>query len=177
MFKDVVIVALSVICLHAGNVFADDQYFGAGVGIVDYSEIGVDDDASITILTGRLGRKINDYLSAEVRVAFGAGSDSVTALGQEVDVELNRMYGIYVRGGFPGSDNFYPYIVLGFSNNKVTASVNGFSLSGTESDNSYGIGAEFELGKDQMFNVEYMSYLKESGVEIRGLSIGFINYF
>ena len=129
------------------------------------------------MIAGRFGTKFNDYLSGEIRIAYGAGSDSVTALGQEVDVKLNRMYGIYLRGGFPASDYFYPYVALGLSNGKVTASVNGFSASDSESDNSFGIGAEFEVGEDQIFNFEYMSYLDKNGVEINGFSLGFISYF
>lgn len=177
MFKGFAAVAISVMCLFASDTYAEQNYFGGNIGFVDYSEAGISDDASLTFLGGNIGKEFNDYLSAELRFSFGAGSDSVEALGQEVDVKLNRLYGIYLRGGVSASDSFYPYAVIGFSNAKVTASVSGFSASDTGSDSSFGVGAEYRIDEKQALNLEYMSYIDKDGIEISGFSIGFVSYF
>ena len=86
------------------------------------------------------------------------------------------MYGAYLRGGFK-ADAFYPYVVLGYTQVKVTASVPGYSISQSDSDLSFGLGTDIDLNESLTLNFEYMSYFDTDGVEISGFSLGVTSRF
>ena len=168
---------LCILGLSGSVVYADENYWGAGVGMFDYSEEGIDSDASLTALFGRLGTQFNENFSGEIRAGFGIGDDSINVLSTDVNVELDSMFGGYIRGGVPVSENFYPYAILGYTRGEISVSVPGFSDSESESDVSFGIGADFGLGESTKFNIEYINYLDKEGAEVSGFSIGIVRPF
>ena len=129
------------------------------------------------MLAGRLGTKFNENFSGEIRVGLGIGDDSVDVLGTEVDVELDSMFGAYVRGGLQAADSFYPYVVLGYTRGELTASVPGFSDSESESDVSFGLGADVDINEKLTLNIEYMNYFDKDGAEVDGFSFGLVTKF
>lgn len=156
---------------------AQDNYFGGSVAFIDYSEGGLE-DASLTAIFGRLGSDFNENFSGEIRAGVGIGDDSVDVFGNDVTVELDSMIGAYVRGGVRVSDMFFPYAVLGYTRGEITASLSSFgSASETESDVSFGLGADLNFNRDFALNIEYTNYYDKDGVEISGFSIGFVNSF
>lgn len=157
--------------------FAQNYYVGGNFAAIEYSEDGIDDDADLTALYGRVGTKFNDYLSAEIRAGFGVGDDDVNALGFDVDVELENFYGVYVRGGLPTGSIAYPYVIAGYTRGEVEVSVLGFSNSESESDISYGIGLDLNINERVTLNIEYINYLDKSEAEISGLNVGAVWFF
>ncbi len=180
MFKKIAIAAIglstsSVLC---GATQAETGYFGGNLAFVDYSEEGINDDASLVAIFGRLGKNFNENFSGEIRAGIGIGDDSVDVFGTDVDVELDSMFGAYVRGGIHAAESFFPYVVLGYTRGEVTASVSGFgSESESESDVSFGLGADVNVSEMFKINVEYMNYFDKDGAEIDGFSIGIISKF
>ena len=133
---------LSVTALMlSGSVLAQTGYVGGGLALVDYSEVGVSDEASLTAIYGRLGTNFNENFSGEIRVGLGLGSDTVfiDPLGFDADIKLNNLFGVYVKGGVPISDALFPYVVLGYTRGEVEASALGVSISSSESDVSFGL--------------------------------------
>lgn len=123
-------------------------------------------DADVMTLDGKIGTYFNENFSGEFRLGLGVQDDTV--FGE--DVELENYYGAYIRAGIPVSDGFYPYAIAGYSNMKVGVSGGG---SDSESDFSYGVGADMAITNDVDFTVEYMRYLDKDGVEIDGIGLGF----
>lgn len=160
-------------------VIAENQYYaGGGLAFLDYSEHGIGDDASLNALYGRLGMNFNENFSGEIRAGFGVGDDSVDVYGIDVDVELDNFFGAYVRGGIPAAESFFPYAVLGYTRSEVTASISGYgSESESESDVSFGVGADVKVSDNLYLNVEYMNYLDKDGAEIDGFSISAVTNF
>ena len=161
----------------SATVFADDVYYGANVAFIDYSEEGIATDASVTALYGRVGTSFNENFSAEARIGFGLTDDRVSVLGNDVDVDLNNLFGAYLKGGAQVTEMFYPYAVIGYTRGEIEASVLGFSISESESDLSFGVGADVTVSEGMTFNLEYMNYYDKDGVELSGFSVGFISAF
>jgi opacity protein-like surface antigen len=121
---------------------------------------------------------LNANFSGEIRVGVGVGDDSVDVLGTEVDVELDKMFGVYLRGGIPVSEVVCPYAIIGYTNGEVTASAAGFgSASESESDVSFGVGVDFAVNKEITINAEYINYFDKDGAEIGGFALGIVTKF
>lgn len=153
-------------------------YIGGGLALLEYSEADINDDASLKALFVRIGSNINQNFSAEIRAGVGVGDDTVNVFGTNVDVELDNMFGVYVRGGIPLSNSVFPYAIIGYTSGKVTASAAGYgSATESESDMSFGLGVDIPVSKYMHLNAEYMNYFDKDGAEIGGIAIGFINAF
>lgn len=176
--KSTMAIGISLVSLLVGGVHAENGYFGGNIAFVEYSEEGIGDDASLNAIFGRIGKKFNENFSGEIRVGIGIGDDTVDLFGGDVDVELDSLFGVYVRGGIQVAESFYPYAVLGYTRGELTASVSGFgSASESESDISFGVGADVGISEKVILNVEYMNYLDKDGAEIDGFSIGIATNF
>ena len=171
---------LSVTALMlSGSVLAQTGYVGGGLALVDYSEVGVSDEASLTAIYGRLGTNFNENFSGEIRVGLGLGSDTVfiDPLGFDADIKLNNLFGVYVKGGVPISDALFPYVVLGYTSGEVEASALGVSISSSESDVSFGIGADLAISDSVTASIEYMNYLDQEFAEVGGFSLSIVTKF
>ena len=161
---------LSVVAIAEDN--SDPQkYFGVGLGFYTYDEIGFG-EADLTSSVFRAGAKFNEYIAAEGRLGFGITGDSVLYLGQEVDVDLNYLFGAYLRAGIPASDKVFPYIVAGFTRGEVAASALGVSVEVAESDMSYGFGIDIDASDKVTLNAEYINLLDKNEAEVGGVSLG-----
>ena len=170
-------IACGALLVVSGSIFADQVYYGANVAFLDYSEDGLAGEPSLTTLYGRVGTSFNENFSAEARVGFGLTDDTVLVLGNDVDVDLNNFFGAYLKGGAQVTEMFYPYAVMGYTRGEVDASVLGFSISESESDLSFGLGADVTISDVMTLNLEYMNYYDKDGVELSGFSVGFISAF
>jgi opacity protein-like surface antigen len=166
------------LCGTAAQAETQTGYFGGNIAFLEYSEDLISDDASLTAIYGRVGMNLNANFSGEIRVGVGLGDDSVDVLGTEVDVELDKMFGVYLRGGIPVAEGVFPYAIIGYTNGEVTASASGFgSESESESDVSFGVGIDFALNDELTLNAEYMSYFDKDGAEIGGFALGIVTKF
>lgn len=161
------ILAASIVSASVTATAAElDFYAGGGVAVLDA------DALSYNAVYGRFGAFFNENISAEARLGLGIGDDS-TYSGKS---ELDNYYGVYVRGGLPVTEVFYPYAILGFTKGKVSYSseILGERISGSnsESDLSYGIGADFKITETLKINAEYISYFDKDAAELAGFSVG-----
>ncbi len=171
---------LSMICgallAVSGGVLAGDSYYGANLASIDhYSELGP--VATVTAIYGRLGTSWNDNFSGELRAGFGIADDTVEFLGKDVDLQLNHFLGAYIKGGAHVNEVFYPYGIIGVTRGEAEASLPGFSETKSETDVSFGLGADFNVSDLLTVNLEYMNYYDNNSAEFSGFSIGFTSSF
>jgi outer membrane immunogenic protein len=159
-----------------GLTLAAEPYFGGNFALIEYSEEGVS-DASLNAVYGRLGTFFGDNFSGEIRLGLGVGDDTVNFDGFDVDVELKNFFGAYLRGGVPVGESFYPYAVIGYSKGKIEMSAFDESISESESDVSFGVGADFSVAETVKVNLEYMNYIDKDGGELSGFSVGIAKSF
>lgn len=141
----------------------EGSYFGFGA--TQHNLDGGFFDADVMTLDGKIGTYFNENFSGEFRLGLGMTDDDFFGS----DIEVENYYGAYLRAGIPVTDAFYPYAIAGYSNVKVGVSGGG---SDSESDFSYGLGADFALTNDMDLSIEYMRYLDKDGGEIDGIGLG-----
>ncbi len=169
---------LAVFSFSSCAVEVDNLYYGGNFNYIDYDTAGIADNGSLGSLTGRLGVRFNEYFSSELRAGFGINDDSQEILGEDVDIDLDYMYGAYLRAGFPVTDYMYPYAIVGYTRNKVSVSVDDIgSRDEIDSDASYGVGVDFPFSDAFSINLEYMQIYDKHGIEIDGLSFGMQSTF
>lgn len=177
-----VILTGSALALMSVGTFAQAQepveqgYIGANYVFLTYEEDGFSEDLDLGALSAKAGAKFNPYFAAELRAGFGVADESVSAGGVTAELELDYLIGGYGVIGLPTESPVYPYVVVGYTKGELTASASGpggsASFSDSESDFSYGVGANFAATEEFHVNVEYMNYLDKDGVEISGVSVG-----
>lgn len=169
----------AILSFVSSNLLAG-SYGGISVSSIDYSEEGINDDASLTAVSGKIGSMLNENFGFEIRVGTGIADDDVpvviSGLNVDVNVELKSFYGAYIKGLIPISDKIHPYVILGYTHGKVeySASYLGleFSDDSSESDVSFGAGFDIYLSESSSLNLEYLNWFDKDGTEISGLSIG-----
>ncbi len=157
--------------------------------------IGLGDDkgtASVSIADGAMVEVTGGA------VANGGTDTAITNINArlEADTELDSLYGVFLRAGV-SAGSFYPYAIIGYTEGKGETTNARFIASGdvagvagrqtlvveyeneddTESDFSYGIGADFHFGNNLAANAEWMSYLDKDGAKIGGFQIGLVYSF
>jgi len=127
-------------------------------------DLGVE-DADITMITGRLGYRLNDFFAVEGEVGFGLGGDDfdraipVDVLGTTATVDSNitldvkNYYIGFARGILPVSKQFDVFARAGYGKATAEADIvgtlSGFTASGSAEDNAsgfaYGVGAQYHF--------------------------------
>jgi hypothetical protein len=141
---------------------AAELYAGGNFAVLDAEEL------TLNAIYGRFGALFNENLSAEARIGFGVGDDTWDGEKYEID----NFYGAYVRGGIPVGEVFYPYAIVGYTKGKISSSGPFGSDSASESDFSFGVGADFKVTDTLKINAEYLSYLDKDEAELTGFSVG-----
>jgi len=133
------------------------------------------EDANITMLTGRLGYRLNDFFAVEGEVGFGLGGDEfdrqipVQVLGTTQNVDANisldvkNYYIAFARGILPVSEQFDVFARVGYgeatAEADITGSLAGFTASGSAeekaSDFAYGVGAQFNFTETDGIRADY----------------------
>ena len=157
--------------LFSDNIFADGEYFGVNLSQVRFQEPGIP-EARPLALSISAGKKINKNFAVEARVAKGVREDEINVFDTPVEVEINQSFGVYVLGIIP-LDVFSVYGVIGYSDGKITARTDEFSISDTDHSVSYGIGGDVFLGKNLSINVEYTKYFDNVYALSSGLKVLF----
>ena len=105
-------------------------------------------------------------------------------------IELDSFYGIFLRAGFH-TWKLYPYAVLGYTQAEISSRITSVTFNrearigpdtitipltvdiqnAKASGFSYGGGIDYYLEENFAVNLEYMSYLRDSALEIDGLNL------
>jgi opacity protein-like surface antigen len=163
--KFVSIAALSLATVGAAH--AEGLYAGALLTrtTVSFDDVG---DASPMTLGAKLGMSINKNFAVEARLGTGLSDDSIVG----VDVKVDNFAGIYGKGILPLSDVASIYGLLGYTQGKLKFEAPGLSESDSDSDISYGIGADFAISATTSVGVEWARLFKGDGYTVEGLSLG-----
>lgn len=169
-------VLASGILVSATSAMADTGYVG-----IDYqkyrlvSEGGKDPQPEAAGF--RIGGSLNDYFRVEGRVGTSVNEDSIN----KDTTDIHQYMGVYVKAGADLGDVVFPYVALGLSKADIltytgTVSNNQFSFvknRQTESDMSWGVGADAHFGDIQV-GAEWMMMMDESNYELKvtTLSLG-----
>lgn len=112
---------------------------------------------------GRLGARVAERISLEGHLATG-GSDRV----DDRTVELDSLYGFFVRGDIPISRYANLYGLVGYSTLKT-----GFEDgSDTDSSISFGVGGDFAVANNTSLSVDWIRYIGETDYNYSALSLG-----
>lgn len=128
------------------------------------------DKLNATTVNIRGGVEYSDYFGVETHFALG-GSDQVTVNNTVVNVDLDYMWGVFLRGSYPvGAARLYG--IFGASN--LMMSIDSDILSGVDRITrlSYGAGAEYLINKKWAINADYIVYLKSESFTFSGVSAG-----
>jgi opacity protein-like surface antigen len=153
--------------------------FGPPVPALDFDQ---------TALRIRAGVPLNRYFALELQGSLGLSSDSqsvvIEYLGVDVDtdieVKLDTTVSALLKARAPLGDRFAVFAQLGFSRVDLSYDIRASaedvvetdSDSGSETDISMGLGAEFRMTERLWLNADYLQLLDKSGVEISALNIG-----
>ena len=160
----------------AQNTSADDSnvYFGANYASADHeTAFG---DIEYKGIYGRLGVQLHENFALEARLGAGLGDDTLdVAVGQTVvpiDVELKSLFGVYGRLGVNAGEHLHPYLVAGLTRIDIEGCVGALCVEVSDSDFSYGAGAEIRFSEKVALNIEYMNWYDDGGEEVAGTSFG-----
>lgn len=196
MYKATLVSAiLATSTLTAVSASADDRHHDDKTGVyatiggtilsteLDLTDIDVADqavdlgveDTTITMINGRIGYRINDFIAVEGEVGFGLGGDEfdrtipVDVLGTAVDVastvDLNvkNYYIAFARGILPVSDDVDIFARVGYGQATAEADIVGSALGFTaqgsaeqdENGFAYGVGAQYNISHKDGIRADY----------------------
>jgi opacity protein-like surface antigen len=164
---------------------AIENYY-AGANILRVTDDGEEADAINTIGAGiKGGITITENFAVEARYATGVRKGNSNFNGLPIELELDELYGVYVKGMLPiGARRVSPYLMAGYTTGQETYSIKGtnFSASARETRPSFGIGVDVPLSEKLSLNLEWARLLKGEdasgvGYRIEGLSFGAAYHF
>jgi opacity protein-like surface antigen len=178
----VTLLATAVAFVASGTMAATEgsSYIGVQYGYGDYDEEGISETFNPTALIGRFGHFFHPNFSIEGRLGFGLQDDtqfvsSIGLSGIDARLDIDHVVGLYGTGHINLTDAISFYGVLGASSVEATASIPSFpglEVSDDESSVSYGVGADFGIGKNIALNIEYMRYLDKSSYDFDMIGLG-----
>jgi hypothetical protein len=129
------------------------------------------------------GIDLTPNVSIEGRYGQGVKSDDTMFNGMHLDLKLDYVYGLYAKGKLPLAAAS-PYVLLGYSKGKETASVKALGLAMSAADHgvSFGIGVDVPMTDSVTANAEWVRVLKGTdsagvGYKIEALTVGVALHF
>lgn len=141
-------------------------------GELGYSAVKVDGagaNIDLGALTGVIGYGVHPNLAVEGMLAFGVNDDRIGA----AKVELEHSYGLFAKPRVMLSPNFELFGRLGYVESKLKTSAPGYqSLSDTDGDWAYGVGANYYFDRNSYLGANYLQFYDKDGVKADGFTIG-----
>ncbi len=174
MKKFFAVIALYLAGWVSSNAYAE-SYLDLGYSMDSFElSDGTEFEPSTAHLT--LGTKLGSNIAVEGVIGTGVVDDSQSFfLGNDITVEMNEFYGIYLRPFVSVTDGIELFARLGYRKYEATVSSDaGTGTENTDSDKdvSYGIGAAFNVSDATSILVDYMNYYDKENLEISGVSLG-----
>ncbi len=154
-----------------------------------------EEDASIFLLNGRLGYRVNKFFAAEVEGGFGLGGDSLSRnlpvpvdgfgtvnVDLDADINVENYIAGFARAILPLTDKFDLFIRGGYGTAQAeanlaatTALLGGANVTAEDSASidgfAYGVGAEYHISNRQSIRLDGSAI--NSDVQFISLSYGF----
>lgn len=176
-----IVLAASIIAIPF-QVFASsevDAYLGIGYGVGEYSAEGVP-DFNPSGMVVRFGGIFNRYFAIEGRFGVGLEEDTQNINGVDVSVELDTLMGAYGVGHIYFGKSSSVYGLIGISRVEGTVkapSIPGATASDNENDLSYGIGVDVGITQSISLNIEYVSYVTKTDLDLSAIGLGAVIRF
>jgi len=184
MRKNFCAVSIAAVFLATSAIAQAANNFYVGANLTRITDDGDEAPAIYPLALGvKGGLEITPNFALEARYASGVKEDSTMLSGVKVDLEVDKIYGVYAKGVIP-LGRVSPYVLIGYSHGQETASVKAYGLSQSDSDSgvSYGIGIDIPITESVSVSAEWARLLKGEddagvGYKIEGLSVGATVYF
>ena len=187
-FVSGLIVATGLAVASPATLAYNENYFGINFASVKYTaDFYPGQEPSLPVLYGRVGTRFDENFSIECRLGIGIGDDPLVyddGFNRIVfDLGVSNFAGGFIRVDVREGEDFAPYLMGGFTRVTLKADVEvGSGVRGSaeasDSDFSFGIGADIKIAKTLSANIEYMNYYdNEFGVELKGWAIGITQSF
>ena len=144
-------------------------YAELGLAQAYYKESSV--NFSNAMGTLKAGYNINRHIAAEVMAGGNLNSAGFYYGTTKVDAYVSGAYGAYGKISLPLSDAFSLFIKLGVTSATVSASTRYGSGYSSNSDISYGGGAQFNFTPNVYGQFDYTSYYNKNGVSVVAPSV------
>jgi len=178
--------ALSTTALASStlNAAKGDQYFGVQYSSVTFEAFDLEWEPSALI--GKYGNYLSDNFAIEGRLGIGTSSDTISAFDPFVgnislEVEIDTLIGIYGVGSHDFSNNLSVYALIGATSGELTFTAAGGlgngSDSESETDLSYGVGANIYINDAVGINLEYISYISKTDFDVTAVNFGVVARF
>lgn len=184
MNKFNLIVPLVLLPFLAANAHAQTFYQGIDYANITYTESGYDAEVHLKALRYKIGVRVNESFAFEGHFAKGIGSDTVNIDGLDISMELDTGLGFYSLVIFPikgtsedAEEKGKFYVMLGYTRGTATVSAYGLSITDSDSDLSYGFGAEILFTRHFAGTFEYMQFIDKPDFEYSGFGTGIKIYF
>ena len=162
-------VTVAALALAAAG--ANAQLYGE-LGYTDirdkFSDSGTEYKANLGAINGIIGYGVHENLAVEGMLAFGVKDDTVAG----VKAELEHSYGVFVKPRVMLNPNFELFGRFGYVEHKLKASVPGHSLSDSNGDWAYGLGANYYFKPSTYGTLSYMRLYDKDGETVNGLTLG-----
>ena len=175
-------IALTGIAAPALAVEQGETYLGGGFGMGNYTDEALSADYDPTFGTGRIGYGITDHVAIEGRLGFDLSDDTQPENPGSRTIKIDQIAGIYGVGYLPVVSEFSLYGLAGVVNVDVVERFVGpnsrDSTMVSETDFSYGIGAEVGFSNDMAAYVEWVHYFEKTDevtafeYDLTGVTIG-----
>ena len=185
-FATALVVSGTVIFAPVLSAAEGDQYFGLQYSSATFEFAG--EDWEPTVLMARYGKFIGDNFAIEGRLGIGIDSDTLSITNDpdvgnaSVEIDIDTLIGIYGVGSHDINKNSSIYALIGITNGEATFSakssiLGNASFSETETDLSYGIGANIGISNTAGINLEYISYISKTDFDVTAVNFGFVFKF
>ena len=169
----------------AGSSRQGTLYGGGQLALLFVNEGGAERDAESAALTYRLGAYVTSNVAVEGRfgvslASTGLSGDRTEDTTRREDVELDRLFGLYLTGHLPvplsRRDVVTVFGTVGYTDVRMDASLRGLPPE-RSGGMSFGIGAELTSYDGFLLNVEYMHYINDDGLKVSGIAVGGVYAF
>lgn len=172
MKKSLKVTALAVSMFALTPAFAQEgMYVGVNVSQTEYKEEGIP-SAKPSAISFKVGNQFNKNFALEARLGTGLSDDRITVFGVPATVEVDNFYGVYAKGILPVSNMISAYGLVGYTHGEITARAAGMSVTGSDSDFSYGLGVDFAITQNMSLNIEWARLFEGAGYKVNALSFG-----
>ena len=92
------------------------------------------------------------------RIAIGVGDDNVDFAGIPVNIKVNHLWSLSLRGEVDFNDSVYVWMQTAYTTLDADASAGGFSVSDSDGEFGFGAGIGFDLQEKTSVELSFESY-------------------
>lgn len=155
---------------------ADERDGGwvAGMGYTSFSESEDNVDISVGAIWGSLGYQIKAtdkfYVTPEVKIGKGIGSDTIISGSTPIDVELDSYLAVSLRGEYDFQNGAYLFVAPTYAKGEFNVNVGSDFAESSSWEFGAGIGAGYNFSAGKKVEVAYESF---DGTDMISLAVKF----